>query len=242
MAFYNPTEGLGADLPLSDDDLSAMIGATEDLLRNPAGNERAQANFQRAGQRFFELQDLDSSTLAASTSGSYSNFQESTPSTSSYEYPPPALPAEPLHTQTLYSAATISGEPYPSQQTLMGYHPAASSSDYGGCQGSSSQAMHPGSLKERMEDYAPPNPRKTSRGGFQPSVEKIYDTSEENRLQRRRELGNVACKRHRNRQKETLRNIKAAVMELQNKNDNLRKQKELLGIIRDLYINYMNGC
>ncbi|XP_064084738.1 CCAAT/enhancer-binding protein alpha-like isoform X2 [Macrobrachium nipponense] len=223
MAFYNPTEGLGADLPLSDDDLSAMIGATEDLLRNPAGNERAQANFQRAGQRFFEL-------------------QESTPSTSSYEYPPPALPAEPLHTQTLYSAATISGEPYPSQQTLMGYHPAASSSDYGGCQGSSSQAMHPGSLKERMEDYAPPNPRKTSRGGFQPSVEKIYDTSEENRLQRRRELGNVACKRHRNRQKETLRNIKAAVMELQNKNDNLRKQKELLGIIRDLYINYMNGC
>ncbi|XP_066941180.1 uncharacterized protein [Macrobrachium rosenbergii] len=253
MAFHNPTEGLGGesggnDLPLSDDELSAMISTIEDMLRNPAGNDQAEANFQRAGHRLLDLQDLDSLTHAASTSGTYSSYQEPTPSTS-YEYQASALHPEPLYLPTPYSGATLSGEPYPRQQTLMGY-PEACSSDYAGCQdpsdsyGSSHQAacgllsasqVHADSLKERMEDYAPPNPRKTSRGGFQPSVEKIYDASEENKLQRRRELGNEACKRHRNRQRETLRNIKAALMELQNKNDSLRKQEELLGILRDLY-------
>ncbi|XP_068226027.1 uncharacterized protein [Palaemon carinicauda] len=244
MASYNPNasqeggeadegqgrESEGNDPPLREEDLIAMISTIEDLLRNPSGNEQVEETLHQEGERFL-------------------NLQPPTPGTSRDEYPSSSYHQEPLFSQPSSSDAYLDA-PHTGQQAMYGY-PAPYSSDQTAYPQSSDLYATPyqlpcgisashGGHSSSLEDYAPPNPRKTSRGGFRPSVEKIYDNSEEGRIQRRRELGNEACRRHRRRRRDTLESLREALMELQEKNHSLQKQQELLRLMKELYQTCMN--
>ncbi|KAK7085822.1 hypothetical protein SK128_006343 [Halocaridina rubra] len=228
-------EGGGGGLSMSDCHLNLCLQelqrTVEEILQSPARIEEPHWVLQNAGEFLLNLQ-----ITGPSTSG--------TDNTSSSSTLDPNIPSSTFHDvgfqegQNFLVPEKLSMDcQYPSSGSQMSLGSWSTSGDFA-C--SSSVEGLPFS-QELFRSFAPKNPRETDRGGYTPSVFKQYDLPEDQKMLRNRDLRNKACKRYRKSRKETLENMRIALIQLQEKNQRLRVKETLLRILRELYKKYFRS-